>query len=198
MLNLIFLGIQLLLVSGYVILPYEFGDEYTKYRLCDSADENLINTTIDVMTNFNMRGFTTAVLTSDYDLDVIPICNIDMPIDRYGFATFTNKIDYLERSISISNLILDIPTTLWNVLFHELLHTVGLGHSKEPGLMNYTVTLDRQYRVIPDAEKLYPSLDDLEALEFLYPSDENQNNNVERNHKKIFKKLRQICIELNR
>jgi len=190
-------------VVGYKILPYDFGDRYTKYRFCDEINENLKNTSIEVMTDFNKRGFTTAVLTSDYDIDVIPICNENMSIDRYGYATFINKIDYLDRSISISNLILDIKTTLWNVMYHELLHTVGLGHSKQEGLMNYTVTLNRNLQVIPDENKLYPSQDDIDGLDVLYDFDTDididiigpKDNKII--NKKIIRKLNKICALLN-
>lgn len=196
MMNLIKLLLPTLGIGfAYEILPYDFGDEYTKYRFCDNIDEELRNTTIDVFDDFNKRGFTTAILTDDLGMDVIPICNENMSLDRYGYAKFVNKIEYLEIKMYISNRILNIPTTLWNVVYHELLHTVGLAHSKEPGLMNYTVTLTRNYEVIPDRKKLYPSTDDLAGLNFLYDT---YINVIEpKNNRHIIKKLNKICALLN-
>ena len=185
-------------VLSYELLPYEFGEPVMKYRLCDGIDKNLTETVIETMTDYNQLGYNTLLLTTDTDTDVIPICNETMSRSRYGYATFINKIDYIDRSIKISNYILDIPTTLFNVVYHEILHTVGLGHSKEPGLMYYTVTLTPSLEVIPDKERIYPSADDLEALEMLYPETGNTDVEIIRNNNRhILKRLGKLCALLN-
>ena len=183
------------LASTYKLLPYEFGEPILKYRLCDGINSNLTETVIQTMTDYNQLGFNTLMLTTDMDPDVIPVCNDTMGIDRYGYATFINKIDYIERSVKISNHILEIPTTLWNVVYHEILHTVGLGHSKEDGLMYYTVTLTRDYDVIPDADRMYPSEDDIAGLELLYPNTDVVE--IRKSNRNIIKRLSKLCALLN-
>ena len=194
-------------ILGFKILPYEFEEKVIKYSLCDSIDERIATMVHDVFDDYNSLGFNTIALTNDTFYDVIPICNEYMSRDKYGYARFINKGYYVDRKIFISNYILDLEYNLWNVLYHEILHTVGLGHSTEEGLMKYVVTLNTNYDVIPDTERVYPSTDDIEALEFLYgwireekdddviidPKDKLERT---KNNKKIIKKLYKLCMSL--
>ena len=196
-------------ILGFKILPYKFEEKVIKYSLCDSIDERIATMVHEVFDDFNSLGFNNIILTNDTFYDVIPICNEYMSKDKYGYARFINKIEYLDRKIFISNYILDLEYNLWNVLYHEVLHTVGLGHSTEEGLMKYVVTLNTNYDVIPDTERLYPSKDDIEGLEFLYgyidddiinddviidPKDKLERKN---NNKKIIRRLYQLCLSLD-
>ena len=193
---------------AYKILPYEFNEQTIKYSLCDSIDHRIEDMVHDVLDDYNSLGFNNIILTNDTFYDVIPICNEYMSKDKYGYARFINKGYYVDRKIFISNYILDLEFNLWNVLYHEILHTVGLGHSDEEGLMKYVVTLNTNYDVIPDDKRIYPSTDDLEALEFLYDFIEddiiyddvisNHKDKLERTkkNKKIIKKLYKLCALL--
>ena len=79
-----------------------------------------------------------------------------------------------------------------------ILHTVGLGHSTKTGLMYYTVSLNINYDIIEDTERIYPSFDDLEALRFLY---EKQSDIIivkpKNNIKVIMHKLKKVCSLLD-
>ena len=185
--------IQLLKTTCYEILPYTFNDTVIKYNFCYNIDKHLQNITIQVMSHYNNLNYNTLLITSDRTNDVIEICNKSMDKDRYGYATFKQN-DVLERSIKISNSIMNYNNTLWNVMYHEILHTVGLDHTViSDNLMSYTVSLNYYYDVIPDIKRIYPGGDDLEALDYLYDGI-NESESINRN--KIIKKLKKICAIL--
>ena len=56
------------------------------------------------------------------------------------------------------------PNVLYNVLYHEVLHAFGLQHSTNPGLMNYSLTVDFWGRVVEADVKLWMSVYDLIEL----------------------------------
>lgn len=173
------------LVGGYKILPYTFDKKNIKYRLCDNAHENLIDTAHVVFEEFNNLDYVNIRLTNDTDKYTIPICNKTTGSHTFGYATFREGETDLSREITISNKLMDNKNTntLHNVFYHEILHTVGLDHTQEPdNLMSYLVSLRQDLSVIPDKEKQYPGFDDINALDFLYPDKE---RNVIRRMKKI-------------
>ena len=61
---------------------------------------------------------------------------------------------------------MNLPNTLYNVLLHEILHGLGLKHSKEKGMMNYSITVDDK-GPLEDHHKLWLSSDDLEGIKSL-------------------------------
>ena len=82
--------------------------------------------------------------------------------DYYGVCV-QNSL-YNTTDIYISHRLLFTPNTLYNVLYHEVLHAFWLDHSDLPGLMNYSVKLNWLGYVKDDSHKLYPSFYDLEQL----------------------------------
>ena len=76
----------------------------------------------------------------------------------------------METDISISRLLYDTPITLKNVIKHEILHALGLNHTEEEGIMNYTLRVDSRGLVINDDKVLWLSLDDIKGLRFLRKS----------------------------
>ena len=61
---------------------------------------------------------------------------------------------------------MNLPNTLYNVLLHEILHSLGLKHSLLKGMMNYSITVDNK-RPIEDHHKMWLSLDDLAGIKSL-------------------------------
>lgn len=91
------------------------------------------------------------------------ICNQKMNNEMgYMYPFYSDEIQH--TNIWISDSLLSVPTTLYNVISHELLHSVGVGHSQSPGLMNYSVKLDAYGSVLEDSNRLWTSPDDLHAL----------------------------------
>jgi hypothetical protein len=93
------------------------------------------------------------------------ICNVNTNIYNYGYMTYTNYGLY--TNIYINNNLLMYENSLDNVLLHEILHSMGLDHSLNPGVMNYTLKFNNNNYVIDDNNKLWLSKDDLNGLIYL-------------------------------
>lgn len=115
------------------------------------------------MYNLNLKGQTYPVGFNE----VNTICDYDKSVSNsYGYCSFyppTNETD-----IMISNALFNYPNNLYNVLLHEIIHALGLNHSKENyGIMNYSVSLNSDYSLINDRH-LYLSIDDINGLKYLF------------------------------
>ena len=85
--------------------------------------------------------------------------------EYYGRCVTTLDFASKKTDIYISTRLLeDTPTTLYNVLYHEILHSYGLSHSQYPGLMNYSLSVDQDVAMIDDSTALWPSAYDWLAL----------------------------------
>lgn len=83
--------------------------------------------------------------------------------DYLGFTSF--KTDNT-TDIYISNKLKNTPTTRYNVMLHEVAHSLGLNHT-DYGIMKYKVRTDRYGYVMEDYDKLYLDLDDVKGLRFV-------------------------------
>jgi predicted Zn-dependent protease len=92
------------------------------------------------------------------------ICNININNNNiYGYTTILkNK----KTNIYINNKLLYYENNLYNVVLHEILHSMGLDHSDKPGIMNYSLKLNNNV-IINDNHKLWLSKDDLNGLIYL-------------------------------
>lgn len=93
------------------------------------------------------------------------ICSFDGKDMYYGYTkTFgTNETD-----IYVSNTLTTTPTTLYNVVYHELIHSLGLNHTtNKDGIMNYKMRIERNGNIIDDTNKLYLSMDDIKGLRYI-------------------------------
>jgi hypothetical protein len=80
-------------------------------------------------------------------------------------SVFEQEIDKeTETAIYISHRLLFTPNTLFNVLYHEILHFYSAEHSQYPGLMNYSVKKNKFNLVSDDFNKLYPSIYDIRMI----------------------------------
>jgi len=82
---------------------------------------------------------------------------------HYGYTNlYDNRTD-----IWINNELIKYPNTLYNVVLHEIIHSVGLDHSIEPGIMNYSIRVsgyNNNFIPINDDRKLWLSLDDRQGI----------------------------------
>jgi hypothetical protein len=80
---------------------------------------------------------------------------------HYGYMTptYTGSTD-----ITLNENMLWYETTAYNVLLHELLHSIGLDHTDERGLMSYAVNENWFGYVVDDDRRLWLSRDDLNGV----------------------------------
>jgi hypothetical protein len=161
----------LTLVQGYNLLANYVPTEITKhFSLCMMLDTKIKDTFINVIDDINR-----------YNILYIDIQNEDIfkPQTRNGINeicdfngvdtnyAYTTTMGNNETDIYISKLFIDKPTTLYNVVYHEILHSLGLNHTEEhDGLMKYKFYMNGN-TILDDKQKLYPSLDDIKALRYI-------------------------------
>ena len=159
-------------VYSYNLLDYatlERGD--IVFYPCDNISPQLENTFIEVIENVNEYNLFTLSYNSSKSYKSYPnekntICNIDLS-KGYGYTIhypgYSNETD-----IEISNDLLYIDTTLYNVVIHEILHSLTLAHTTDKGVMNYKVHIDHYKNIKRDNNKIYISLDDYKGLKYVY------------------------------
>jgi hypothetical protein len=86
----------------------------------------------------------------------------------FGFMRYDDNKKYNDTDIFINKELIRTPNTLYNVMYHEVLHAIGLDHTTNTGFMNYSISLDRYGNVINDKIKLYMSVDDFKGTRYLY------------------------------
>ena len=89
------------------------------------------------------------------------ICN--QPNGHYGYTTIHNSGN--TTNIYIKDELINKPNTLYNVVLHEVLHSLGLDHTYTEGMMNYTVSLDWFGNIKNDDRKLWMSIDDYNGIQ---------------------------------
>lgn len=129
---------------------------------CPNIDSRLLDTANLLSTNFPQFQLSSNN-TTGY------ICN--QQSDNLGYtAILQDSIDQ-NTNIWISDKLLDTPFTLYNVVLHEVLHSMGLNHSDKQGMMNYSIRVEYNWYgsmdVIEDSMKLWISKDDRKGLRFL-------------------------------
>jgi len=129
---------------------------------CPNIDIRLLETVSDLSNNFKQFKLSSNN-TTGY------ICN--QISDNLGYTSILENSIHQNTNIWISDKLLGKPNTLYNVVLHEVLHSMGLNHSDEQGMMNYSVRAGYNWygsiEVIDDDMKLWVSPDDRKGLRFL-------------------------------
>ena len=151
------------LVNAFQIID-DVNPQFPKLiKPCPEIDNRLLDTTNKLSTNFPRFEISYGNDTTGY------ICN--QKSSNFGYTSITKNSKDQNTNIWISNILLDKPNTLYNVVLHEILHSMGLNHSYKQGMMNYSVRIDYNWygrlEVLDDPEKLWISNDDRQGLRFL-------------------------------
>ena len=143
------------LISGYVLL-HQVHVSYPKVlSVCPALSPRLKDTIYEVADAMTLNGY--PVLIQEANASGV-ICNEAK--GHYGYTTLDNN----RTNIYINNKLLHLPNTLYNVMLHEMLHSVGLDHSEKEGLMRYAITETWYGYPKEDERKLWLSIDDLQGL----------------------------------
>ena len=137
---------------------------------CPDIDSRLLETCAELSNNFPQFEFLNELRvneTTGY------ICN--QQSDNLGYTSILKDSIEQNTNIWISDKLLYKPNTLYNVVLHEVLHSMGLNHSNERGMMNYSIRLGYNWyggmEIIDDDMKLWISTDDRKGLRFLRRGD---------------------------
>tara|TARA_R110000803_G_scaffold115427_2_gene183919 strand:- start:4082 stop:4615 length:534 start_codon:yes stop_codon:yes gene_type:complete len=157
--------------NAYNLLEHYVPTTITKeFYMCPSINDLLRETTIDVIKDINKYNILFISLKDETsetisDNNKNEICNTK--IETYQSYGYTNLFGTNETDIYISNDLLYKPNTLYNVVYHEFIHALGLNHTiEQDGYMKYVVQTTI-YGITEDNRKLYPSLDDIKGLRYI-------------------------------
>jgi hypothetical protein len=145
-------------VGAFEIIDYVKPQFPKLLKPCSNIDQRLLDTVTELSTNFHQFKLSSND-TTGY------ICSQNSNIFGYT-SILENSIDQ-NTNIWIANSLLNTPNTLYNVVLHEVLHAMGLNHSDQPGMMNYSIRTTWFGNVIEDPQKLWISPDDRQGLRFL-------------------------------
>ena len=163
---------KIISVGAFVLLNnYQPNELIKSFSFCPSVKPSLRETCEDVITNLNQydilqinlkQGYTQPI----YQNGINEICHFDgaKQKNNYGYTTTQGNN---ETDIFISDDLVYTPTTMYNVVYHEILHGMGLNHTDVDGIMNYKIRVNTQGRVLEDTNKLYLSLDDIRGLRYI-------------------------------
>ena len=140
---------------AYVLSPYPIFKNPKIFSFCPFIHSNLRLASFEVASEIDHIQFSQINSSGS-------ICNKNIP--EYGKTEIYLSNFYTE--ITLSNSIMNLHNTLYNVLLHEILHSLGLKHSYLKGMMNYSITVDDE-GPIEDHHKMWLSLDDLAGIKSL-------------------------------
>ena len=156
-------------ILGFLIAPAFEIINYVKPQFpkllkpCPNIDSRLLDVSNEISDNFPNFKLSDRNSTSGY------ICN--QQSDNFGYTSILQNSIEQNTNIWISNQLLDKQNTLYNVVLHEILHSMGLNHSDKQGMMNYSVRVGYNWygsmEIIDDPIKLWISKDDKQGLRFL-------------------------------
>ena len=165
---LLFTSIFILVNSFNILSYYQPLEKEKEFYLCDNFSDVLRETTKEIFKQLNKYNLYDFQLNEEKTFpheknDINTICNLNL-VDKYGYTTHYAP-DYTETDISISNTLIGIDTNLYNVILHEVLHSIGLDHSLEFN------------GIKKDLIKLYLAVDDFNGLKCLF--NDNSSNETE-------------------
>lgn len=161
---------SLLLGFAYSWKLNSFWNHYEKvYQItpCEDIIESIYEQGLSVMNQLNrydmfiLQYKNTSYRESDVNQERITYCQGG---EGESFTRFSeNSMD-----VRIGIDLVYHPNVLFNVILHEFVHMMGLVHSEHPGIMNYSILLDRFMYIKEDNSRLWISPDDYTGIRTNY------------------------------
>ena len=125
-------------------------------RPCSQINPVILETTYHVCTALRKTGVVDCEVS---ELGNVNVCSA--PNGHYG--TFYPNT----KEIWLNDLLIHFKKLIFNIILHEIVHALGLDHSKEIGIMSYSVRQDSYGITLEDSTELWPSIDDFRGLLYI-------------------------------
>jgi len=150
-------------ILGYKILDYTKPSINKDFNFCPLIDKTIIDNAF-LITNDIRFTINYNFIYKNHETAKLTICNENSLIGRGHTTTnsLTNK-----QNIVIDNTLLTYKYNLYNVLYHEFGHVMGLDHSDKQGIMNYSLIKDIHDNIIDDTFNIWLSQDDINGIKYI-------------------------------
>ena len=156
----------LLLISqimGYKILDYAKPSKEQEFKFCPFIDKRVIDDVFEITNDVRATTNYNFIYKNDENTK-LTICNENLADGEIAYTqTFNNN----NKEIHIDNSLLTYDYNLYNTLYHEIGHSIGMDHSDIKGIMNYSLDTDKHDNILDDTFKIWLSQDDINGIKFL-------------------------------
>lgn len=144
--------------EGYKLLNNLVCELPKKFEPCKNINMKILNIVKDVFNDLQNIG-----LPIFLDRSNNTVCNSDFV--HYGQMLYNDNIPNSKTDLLFKTSLIYTPITAYNVILHEVLHSLGLDHNNgEYGLMNYAVNENWFGLLNNDDRKLWLSADDINGV----------------------------------
>ena len=143
--------------NSFKLLPNLVCELPKTFEPCREINERLLSIVKDVFSDLRYGG-----LPIFLDKSNNTICSTDYT--HYGQMLYNPNTPTSTTDLLFKNSIVYTPTTAYNVVLHETLHSLGLDHTTDYGMMNYAVSENWYGALNNDERKLWISIDDIRGI----------------------------------
>ena len=150
-------------ILGYKILDYSIPSKEQAFKFCPFINTKVIYNVFEITNDIRATTSYNFVYNNSENTK-LTVCNGNLLDSQKGY---TSVYETGKKEVYVDNELLTYHNNLYNVLYHEMGHSIGLGHSNKKGIMNYTVVQDSHSNVVDDTFKIWLSQDDVDGINFL-------------------------------
>jgi len=147
---------------GYKILDYATPSKEQNFKFCTFINKRVIDDVFEITNDLRATTNYNFIYKNDENTK-LTICNSNL-LD--GDKAYTETLNN-NKEIHIDNELLTYDYNLYNTLYHEIGHSIGMGHSDIKGIMNYSLDTDKHNNIVDDTFKIWLSQDDINGIKFL-------------------------------